>query len=97
MLTEFELSTIDCIYEKYKMLYGHFPQGYCGQLASEIQKILNKGELVAGYLNFQGFRREHWWLDIDGEIIDPMSDELMETDKHRHIEVHRDLNKKYWK
>ena len=86
--------TIDFIYLKYYTLYG-FPQGYCGQIAEEIQKEIG-GELVAGYLSFSTHNREHWWVELNDVIIDPMSDELSLTDKHRHIEIHRDLSKKYW-
>jgi len=85
---------IDFIYLRYKAMYG-FPQGYCGQIAEEIQKTIG-GELVAGYLAFPSHNREHWWLDLDNKIIDPMSVELQKTDPHRHIEIHRDLSRRYW-
>lgn len=85
---------VELIYLQFKNVYG-FPQGYCGQIAEAIQKEIG-GELVAGYLSFNTHTREHWWVELDNEIIDPMSDELMLTDKHRHVEVHRDISKKYW-
>ena len=85
---------IDFIYLKFVTQYG-FPQGYCGQIAEEIQSIVG-GEIVAGYLAFNTHEREHWWVELNGVIIDPMSDDLIKTDPHRHIEVHRDVPKKYW-
>ena len=85
---------IDFVYLRYKTMYG-FPQGYCGQIAEEIQKQIG-GELVAGFLAFNTHDREHWWVDFNGTIIDPMSDELKKTDEHRHVEVHRDLSQRYW-
>lgn len=85
---------IDFVYLRYKTMYG-FPQGYCGQIAEEIQKRIG-GELVAGYLAFNTHDREHWWVDFNGIIIDPMSDELMKTDEHKHVEIHRDLSQRYW-
>lgn len=94
ILSKKQLAQIEFIYTKYKTMYG-FPQGYCGQIASEIQKAVG-GELVAGYLVFNGGRREHWWVDLNNTIIDPMADELRKTDSHRHVEVHRDLSKRYW-
>lgn len=84
----------DFIYLTYKARYG-FPQGYCGQIAEDIQKKIG-GQIVAGYLVFKTHNREHWWLDLEGVIIDPMSDELMMSDPHTHKEVHRDMSKKYW-
>ena len=86
-----EKLAIEAIYEKYKNLYG-FPQGLCFNIAKEIQSFLG-GEIVAGYLCFSGGQREHWWLERNGEIIDPMSDELKLTDNHYHFEVHRDHEK----
>lgn len=88
------MEVVDFIYTKYTSLYG-FPQGFCGQIAAEIQQKLG-GDLVAGYLRFRTHDREHWWVDVGGNIVDPMSDDLMATDPHVHIEIHRDASKRYW-
>lgn len=88
------MNEVKLIYEKYKAFYG-FPQGKCGQIAEEIQAAVG-GEIVAGQLDGGYFQRNHWWVEKDGIIIDPMSDELAITDPHRHIEHHRDLALKYW-
>jgi hypothetical protein len=93
-MSDEDQNAVDFIYLRYKTMYG-FPQGFCGQIAEEIQSKIG-GELVAGYLAFSGHTREHWWVNIDGVVIDPMSDELQEKDQHRHVEVHRDLSKRYW-
>ena len=92
-LSEINKSTIERIYAGFKAAYG-FPQGECEKLARSIQKEIG-GEVVAGFLKFNGGDREHWWVNKDGEIVDPMSDELMKSDPHHHLEVHRntDLNK----
>lgn len=90
----YDKNIVDFIYLKYKTFYG-FPQGYCGQIAEEIQSKIG-GDIVAGLLRFNTHHRQHWWVDLDGVIIDPMSDELMLTDNHMHQEVHRDLTLKYW-
>ena len=87
-------SAIDRIYAGFKAVYG-YPQGKCGQIAEKIQKEIG-GEIVAGLLVFITGEREHWWVEKNGETIDPMSDELMETDPHYHREVHRDTTKRYW-
>ena len=87
-------TVVESIYAAYTAMYG-FPQGMCGQLAEHLQKEVG-GEIVAGYLKFPTFQRAHWWLELNGTIIDPMSDELMRTDPHSHEEVHRDISKKYW-
>ena len=88
-------SFIQFVYAKYEMLSGGFPQGYCGQVAEELQKRYG-GEIVAGYIDYLTGRREHWWLDIGDSIIDPMFDVMSQRDTCRHVEVHRDISKKYW-
>ena len=75
-------SYIKSVYLRYTTRYG-FPQGLCKQIAEELQAHLG-GEVVFGYLVFSAHERGHWWLELDNEIIDPMSDYLMETDPHRH-------------
>jgi hypothetical protein len=89
------MTDVEFIYEKYKAFYG-FPQGKCGQIAEEIQAAIG-GEIVAGVLDGGYFQRNHWWVEKDGVIIDPMSDELAITDPHKHVEKHRDLSRAYWK
>jgi hypothetical protein len=96
MITIEQQQFIDYVYNHFKEANDNcVPQGWCGQIAEAIQKHLG-GELVAGYLSFRGFRRMHWWLELNGHIIDPMSDDYMPTDPHEHEEVHRDIKHKYW-
>lgn len=87
---------VDSIYWKYEAIVGGFPQGYCGQIAEEIQKECG-GDLIAGWLEYGTGKREHWWLEIDGNIVDPMSEQFNVHTPCRHIEAHRDINKRYWK
>ena len=93
MLTNYEQSHIDFVSAK----YGN-AQGFCGQIAEEIQEVIG-GEITAGYLILEGHhRREHWWVTLsDGQIIDPMADSLRLKFKDvEHEEIHKDLTFKYW-
>ena len=89
----------DFIYAKYEMIAGGFPQGFCGQIAEEIQGRLG-GEIVAGFLLYgpgMSNKRPHWWVNTGGKIIDPMAEYFNEhIEPCRHQEAHRDLSKKYW-
>ena len=86
---------VDTVYAMYEAKAGGFPQGYCGQIAEEIQRQCG-GELVAGWLEYGIGRREHWWLEIDGSIVDPMAEAFNEHTPCRHIEAHRNIRERYW-
>ncbi len=88
-------SFIDMVYCKYEIKAGGFPQGFCGQIAEELQKFYG-GEIVAGYLNYGIGQRQHWWLETDKNIIDPMFEVFNSHTKCRHIKVHNNLENKYW-
>jgi len=93
MLTSYQQSHIDYVSAK----YGN-AQGFCGQIAKEIQEVIG-GEITAGYLILEKrHRREHWWVTLpNGEIIDPMADSLrVKFGDVEHKEAHRDLSLKYW-
>lgn len=80
------------IYEKYKSEYGSEMQGCCLLLADEISKSIG-GEIVAGYLTWYGgsCRRSHWWVEKDGNVIDPMGDDLLSYEQATgREEAHRD-------
>lgn len=51
------------------------------------------GEVVAGELTWYGgsCRRTHWWVVKDGQVIDPMGDELLRHEEAPgREEIHRD-------
>jgi hypothetical protein len=82
------------IFEKYRNAYHGEVQGCCLLIADEIQDILG-GDVVAGELTWYGgsCRRSHWWVEIDGKIIDPMGNELLSTETAPgRTEIHRDRN-----
>ena len=78
------------IYEKYLRHYDGEIQGCCPLIADEIHRAVG-GEVVAGYLLWPGCQRSHWWVEKDGQVLDPMGDELLkhETWGDRE-EAHRD-------
>lgn len=82
------------IYAKYKRAYGDELQGCCLLIADEIQQSIG-GDVVAGELTWYGGScvRSHWWVEKDGEIFDPMGDEMLsyETAPGRK-EIHRDIS-----
>lgn len=69
------------IYERYKRRFDNNTQGLCAVIAKEIIDIIG-GEPVAGYLTWYGgsCRRSHWWVEKDGEIIDPMGNDLLKNE-----------------
>ncbi len=66
------------IHEKYASHYNGETQGVCPLIADEIQRAIG-GEVVAGELTWYGgsCRRTHWWVEKDGQVIDPMGDALL--------------------
>ncbi len=80
------------VFDKYTAAYRGDVQGCCLLIADEIQRGIG-GEVVAGELTWFGgtCRRTHWWVEKDGQTIDPMGDRLLsfEESPGRH-EVHRD-------
>lgn len=82
----------DVIYARYTAVYGPRPQGCCPLIADEIAAATG-GEVVAGELTWFGgsCRRTHWWVELDGEVIDPMGDDFLDGEEAtgRH-EIHRD-------
>lgn len=82
----------EAIYAQYEMRYGHELQGCCLLIADEIQKITG-GDVVAGELTWYGgsCRRTHWWVEVDGEVLDPMGRRLLEYEEAPgRVEHHRD-------
>ena len=84
--------TAEMIHEKYKAAYGANLQGCCLLIADEIADTVG-GEVVAGELTWYGgsCRRTHWWVEKDGQTIDPMGDEFLSTEEYTgRYEAHRD-------
>lgn len=80
------------IFEKYQKVYGANLQGCCPVIADEIADVVG-GEVVAGYLTWYGgsCRRSHWWVEAEGETIDPMGDDFLKgEDGPGRTEIHRD-------
>lgn len=80
------------IYNKYVAAYDNEIQGCCLLIADEIQKAVG-GEVVAGELTWYGgsCRRPHWWVEKDGQAIDPMGDYLLSFEDYPgRVIVHRD-------
>lgn len=81
----------EMVFEKYKAAYGS-TQGCCLLIADEIQRAIG-GDVVAGELTWYGgsCRRTHWWVEIDGETIDPSGDDFLSTEEAtQRIEIHRE-------
>jgi hypothetical protein len=81
------------IYEEYRKRFDS-TQGLCAVIAKEIIDIIG-GEPVAGYLTWYGgsCRRSHWWVEKDGEIIDPMGDDFLKDEEAiGREEIHRNLD-----
>lgn len=86
-MTEREKDIVESLYAAYRSIYG-FPQGKCEEIARAIKNSIG-GEMVGGILIINhAVHRTHWWVERNGEIIDPMTDELKETDTvgYAHVE-----------
>jgi hypothetical protein len=84
--------TAEMILEKYKAVYGSNLQSCCLLIADEISDTVG-GEVVAGELTWYGGSclRTHWWVEKDGQTIDPMGDEFLCGEEYTgRVEAHRD-------
>lgn len=90
---------VEIIHSKYKSAYGSNLQGCCLLIADEIIKAIG-GCAVAGEITWYGgsCRRSHWWVEKDGEIIDPMGEEFLSTEiatgrneEHRDQQIFNEL------
>jgi hypothetical protein len=82
------------IFEHYLKHYDNEVQGCCLLLADEIQQEIG-GDVVAGVLTWYGgsCSRTHWWVEKDGETIDPMGDWFLSSEVATGRTVfHRDRN-----
>ena len=70
--------TVQDIHAKYAAAYGSNLQGCCPLIADEIHRAIG-GEVVAGELTWYGgsCRRTHWWVEKDGQVVDPMGDDFL--------------------
>jgi hypothetical protein len=89
------------IYKKYHDRYDGEIQGCCLLIADEIQKAVG-GEVVAGFLTFSGHKRSHWWVEKEGQTIDPMGDHILSfedypgrEEEHRDFELFEELLPNY--
>ena len=84
--------TVQDIFARYEAAYGSNLQGCCPLIADEIQRAVG-GDVVAGELTWYGgsCRRTHWWVEKDGQVLDPMGDDFLRTeDATGRCEAHRD-------
>ena len=84
--------TVQDIHAKYTAAYGSNLQGCCPLIADEIQRSIG-GDVVAGELTWYGgtCRRTHWWVEKDGQVVDPMGDDFLRSEVATcRIEAHRD-------
>ena len=94
MTREDKSSIAGQIYSKYHTAYSGETQGCCLLIADEIQSAVG-GICVAGYLTWNGgaCKRSHWWVDSDGQLLDPMGDNLLSFEEFPgRTEEHRDQN-----
>lgn len=85
-------TAVQDIYAKYSAAYGSHLQGCCPLIADEIHRAIG-GDVVAGELTWYGgsCRRTHWWVEKDGEVVDPMGDDFLRSEVATgRSEAHRD-------
>jgi len=93
-LSKEDMISVKNIYKKYKNIYGWNLQGCCLVIADEIQSAIG-GECVAGKITWNSGNCSitHWWVEKDGNIVDPMGDEFLSSEICTgRLEDHRDQN-----
>jgi hypothetical protein len=90
-MSEEDQTTAQLVFDRYVDYYDGEIQGCCLLIADEIQRKIG-GELVAGEIAYGGTGiRTHWWVEKDGEIVDPMFAHFFcEEDYPKRTELHRD-------
>lgn len=66
--------------------------GMCATVAMNIWMRIDHGKevIVGGYLtSATGWRRPHWWLEVEGRVYDPMGDVYKEEPGFRREVAHR--------
>ena len=77
------------IWDKYRSHYDHDVQGCCPLIADEIQRAVG-GDVVAGEITWYGgaCRRTHWWVDLDGVVLDPIGDWVLSFEESTGRQAH---------
>ena len=77
------------VFAKYRTAYGNEVQGCCLLIADEITREIG-GDVVAGELTWYGgsCRRTHWWVEKDGQTLDPMGDDFLRLEEYPGREEH---------
>ena len=85
------------LHERAKTIYGAYVRAYHGEIQGccpvIADDIINQigGVPVAGYLILGGTTRTHWWVDMDGVVLDPMGDDYLSYETYgARQEEHRD-------
>lgn len=101
--TKADVATAKAVFRKYFDRYDSEVQGCCPLIADEIRKAVG-GEIVAGDLTWYGgtCRRTHWWVELEGTVLDPMGDWFLEkedgpgrTEEHRDIQIFEAILPRY--
>lgn len=90
--TAADVEAAEAVFRRYHDRYDGEVQGCCPVIADEIARLTG-GEIVAGELTWCGgaCRRTHWWVEVDGTVLDPMGDWFLRTeDGPGRTEHHRD-------
>lgn len=80
------------IVARYEARYRGEIQGCCPVIADEIASATG-GVVVAGWLTWYGgsCRRSHWWVDLDGVVLDPWGERFLAGEEYaQREEAHRD-------
>lgn len=84
-----EEKIVSDIYTKYHNFYDGDVQGTCSVIADDIVNAIG-GVAIAGFIDYRTSERSHWWVEKDGKIFDPMTDDKFYPNKYTRKEVHRD-------
>ena len=76
------------IYDKYYTRFNGELQGLCLVITRDICNNVIGSVPVRGYLcAATGWRRSHWWVEIDGKTFDPFGDLYSKTEPGFYREI----------
>ena len=71
--------------EAFESVHGE-SRGACRTIAGLIAESIPGAEVVGGYVCMVQGEMQHWWVEVDGNIIDPLSEKYAdEPYYHRRV------------
>lgn len=67
------------IVEDFEAIHGEGEsRGACHTVAQLIADVIPEAKIVCGYVYMPQGRAQHWWVEVKGEIIDPIAEKWLD-------------------